>query len=219
LVAYTVKSGETVAQIASDRGISTADLARHNELLTDEVVRPGAVLMVPPQSRPPAKTEKIVVAVPVDLRPPPGHERRFYQAVPGDTLESVATALAVRAEDLQQWNGLDAQARLHSGMTLQAIVPTTIPLTNVRTLTDEAVRLLVVGSDAFFDYHEGLKGRVRVITAIKQGDTWQSIASKTGLSVGMLERINRRSRTTPLVVGERFVVYVPADQANANVGT
>jgi len=207
---HTVKNGESLAQIATDRGTTTTELTRYNELLADEVVRPGAILMVPPQRQPAEKVERVVVAVPVIISPPAGHERRFYQVVAGDTLDSVALALAVPPNDLREWNGLDATARLHSGMTLMAVLPTTTFLANVRTLTDDGVRLLVVGSDAFFDYHEAQKGRVRKVTTIQPGDTWKSISTKTGLSLGMLERINRRSRTSPLVEGERFVVYVAA---------
>ena len=214
LVPYTVRHGESLAQIAEDHAITTQELARNNAILADETISPGTVLMVPPKRRPAARTEKLVVAVPVDIRPLAGQERRYYQVVSGDTLEAVASAFSVRVDDLTRWNGTDSDARLHSGMTLLVLVPNTLPLLHVRTLTDNDVRLLVVGSDAFFDYHEGLKGRVRVVSAVRQGETWKSISERTGLSVGMLERINRRSRNTPLQVGERFVVYVPAAEAS-----
>ena len=212
LVAYTVRHGESLADIASAHGTTTLELARHNALTSDEAVRPGFLLMVPPRRRPATAAEKVVVAVPVDLGPPAGHDRRYYQAVPGDTLEGVAGALSVSADDLRRWNGLDPRARLHAGMTLMALVPSTQALPHVRTLTDDDVRLLVVGSDAFFDHHEGQKGRVRVVTVVRPGETWRTIATRTGLSLGMLERINRRSRSTPLQAGERLVVYVPASR-------
>jgi membrane-bound lytic murein transglycosylase D len=166
--------------------------------------------MVPPK-RAGAKAgeEKPVVVVPVDLQPPSGHNRRFYQPVAGDTLEGVAAALAVSADDLRRWNGLDPRARLQPGMSLMAIMPTSQEFQDVRLLMDEEVRVLVVGSDAFFDHFEGLRGRVRMVTVVRAGETWQTISKRTGLSLGMLERINHRSRSTPLQPGERLVVYVP----------
>lgn len=213
LVPYAVRHGESLGDIAKAFGLTTAELVRHNALRSDEVPRPGSMLMVPPK-RTAAKSaeEKPIVVVPVDLRPPAGHSRTFYQPVAGDTLEGVASALAVSADDLRRWNGLDPRARLHAGMSLMAVVPSTQSLRNVRTLTDEDVRVLVVGSDGFFDHFEGLRGRVRMVTVVRPGETWKTISARTGLSLGMLERINQRSRSTALQPGERLVVYVPANR-------
>ena len=48
LVAYTVRHGESLADIARVRRVSAYELARLNAIRTDEVLRPGSVLMVPP---------------------------------------------------------------------------------------------------------------------------------------------------------------------------
>ena len=216
LVPYTVRQGDSVAHIAADRGVTALEIIRYNAIIPDEVIQPGSVLLVPPKRQSTEPTEKVVVSVPADIRPPTGYQRRYYQVIAGDTLDGIANALSVSADELRRWNGIDADARLHSGMALLAIVPSSAALSQVRTIADKDVRLLIVGSDAFFDYHEGLKGRSRVVTVIKSGDTWKSISTRTGLSIGMLERINRRSRNTPLVVGERFVVYVPSGRAGSS---
>ena len=218
LTPYTVRHGESLDDIARAFRTSRYELARLNALRSDEVPRPGTVLMVPPQRNRKAKRtpeDKPVVVVPVDLQPPPDHERRFYEAVAGDTLEGVANALSVRPDDLRRWNGLDPRARLQPSMSLVAIVPSNQNLSHVRTLSNDEVRVLVVGSDAFFDHFEGKKGRVRTVTVVRPGEGWRSVAKRTGLSVGMLERINRRSRRTDLQPGERLVVYVPADRTAA----
>lgn len=218
LTPYTVRHGESLEDVARTFRISRYELARLNALRNDEVPRPGTVLMVPPRRDRRAKRapeDRPVVVVPVDLQPPPGHERRFYEAVGGDTLEGVANALSVRADDLRRWNGLDPRARLHPSMSLMAVVPSNQDLSHVRTLGDDEVRVLVVGTDAFFDYHEGQKGRVRTVTVVRAGEGWRDVARRTGLSVGMLERINRRSRRTDLQPGERLVVYVRANRVAA----
>ncbi|HOD20684.1 MAG TPA: LysM peptidoglycan-binding domain-containing protein [Polyangiaceae bacterium] len=215
LVPYTVRHGESLADIAAAHGTTTQELSRHNALTSDEPIRPGLLLMVPPRRRASPTTEKIAVAVPVDLQPPAGYQRRFYQAVAGDTLQGVANALSVRVDDLIRWNGLDVRARLHPGMLLLTLLPATQTLSRVRLLSDDDVQVFVVGSDAFFDYHEAQKGRVRMVTVVQSGETWRSIAARTGLSLGMLERINQRSRSTPLQEGEKLVVYVPASKVAA----
>lgn len=210
---YTVRHGESLDQIANTFRISRYELALLNALSNDEVPRPGTVLMVPPRADRNAKKpsdDKPVIVVPVEFVAPAGHQRRFYEAVGGDTLEGVAQALSVNADDLRRWNGLDPRARLHPGMSLMAIVPEGQNLSAVRTLSEENVRVLVVGSDPFFEHFEGLKGRTRTTTVVRPGETWGAIAKRVGLSVGMLERINRRSRQTPLQSGERLVVYLPA---------
>jgi peptidoglycan lytic transglycosylase D len=215
---YTVRHGESLADIARMFRTSSYELAQVNALRSDEVLRPGSVLMVPPERDRKAKRaqeDKPVIVLPVDLLPPPDHQRRFYQAVAGDTLEGVANALSVRSDELRRWNGLDPRARLHPGMSLMAIVSSSQNMANVRTLAEHDVRVLVVGTDAFFDHFEGLKGRARTATVVRAGEGWRDVSKRTGLSVGMLERINRRSRRDELQAGERLVVYLPASRVAA----
>ena len=212
---HIVRQGESLADVARVYGTTEARLARDNALRSDEVPRPGTVLLVPPRAASSAKGESadpVVVVVPLDLRAPAGHRRLFYQVVPGDTLEGVAEAFTVPPDDLRRWNGLDTRARLHAGMSMMVIVPNAQDTTEIKTLGEEDVRLLVVGTDAFFAYFEGLKGRVRTTTAVRAGEDWRALSRRTGLSVGMLERINRKSRRTALQQGETLVVYLPANQ-------
>jgi LysM repeat protein len=39
------------------------------------------------------------------------------------------------------------------------------------------------------------------------GDTWAKLARRYGVSLGLLERINQRSRRSSLQAGERVVIY------------
>src|SRR5678815_4540498 len=66
---------------------------------------------------------------------------------------------------------------------------------------------LAAASPEFFAWFEGQKGRSRIEVVAKAGDTWKSIAAQYGLSIGMIERINQRARSSALAPGERVVVY------------
>ncbi|MCU0692927.1 MAG: transglycosylase SLT domain-containing protein [Polyangiaceae bacterium] len=215
---YSVRHGESLAQIAAAFGVSEAQVSRDNALRSDEVPRPGTVLLVPdsgPRAGSGATADKSVMVVPLDQQPPEGYRRIFYQVVAGDTIEGVAIAFGVRADELRRWNGWDPRARLHDGMSVMAFVPASTDLSHIRTLSEEQVRVLVVGSVPFFAYFEGLKGRVRTTTVVGKGETWARVSQRVGISIGMLERINRRSRSTELQQGERLVVYVSPAAARA----
>jgi len=211
-----IRQGESVADLARAHNTTERVIEQLNALRSDEVPRPGTVLVVPVATTTPApsgSSHKPVVVVAADLPPAPGTRRMFYRVVAGDTLTGIANALSVRADELRRWNALDPMARLHEGMTLLVMVPESRDLSQVATMTADDVKVLVAGSDEFFAYFEGLKDRVRTTIVVKPGDTWKTVARRTGLSVGMLERINRRPRTEELRPGERIVVYLPSHSA------
>jgi LysM repeat protein len=101
-------------------------------------------------------------------------------------------------------------------MTLQVFVEPSVDLGKVVHLAESEVRCVTVGSDEFFAHFEGLKNRKRTTIAVEEGDTWEKIAKRYGLTVGQLERINQRSRTDKLVAKETLVVYAPTGRAVAH---
>ncbi len=212
---HVVRPGETLQDIAQSRGASLAHLASINDVATDETPRTGTVLLVPrrPKMGPgnDATTGKPLVVVPVDLPIPPGYRRVFYRAFSGDTLDDVASRLGVMPDDLRRWNALSANAKLQEGMSLVAVVPARYKTAEVTVREERDVRVVLVGSDAFFGHFEALRDRVRTRLAVRPGDTWRSLAQRSGASVASLERINRRSRTTELVAGEHVTVYVSSN--------
>jgi membrane-bound lytic murein transglycosylase D len=216
---HVVRFGESLQDIAQARGTTMRNLATINALANDEVPRPGTVLLVPirPSGVPgeDAKTGKSVVVVAYDLPAPAGYRRLFYRVVPGDTLTTIAGAFSVSPDDLRRWNALDPIGRLQEGMSLLVMVPLERDVSNIMARADNDVRVMVVGSDEFFEHFEALKDRVRTTITVGPTDTWQTIARRAGLSVGMLERINRRPRSSKLVNGERLVVYVAANSPMA----
>lgn len=209
---YVVHDGEGLADIARARGVSVQTISKLNGFEPDDVLRSGTILLFPSASKG-SQTheagEKPVVAVANDVQAPPGYRRLFYRVVAGDELAGVAEAFGVHVDDLRRWNLLDPNARLQESMTLVAVVPATRDLSGIVARGDDEVKVLVVGTDGFFEHHESLRDRVRTTLLIRADDTWQKIASRTGLSVATLERINRRSRHSALQPGERLVVYVP----------
>jgi membrane-bound lytic murein transglycosylase D len=234
---YVVRFGETLDQIAAARRTTTQKLVEMNAIAPGESVRGGTVLLVPKLGAPgvegtgalapnlgpanpggstsssEAQPSRPNVVVPADLFVYPDRRRVFYRALVGDTLQDIAAALHVSADDLRRWNDLDPSARLQEGMTLQVFVPKTADLGGVTVSSEVDVHVLPVGSDEFFTALERDKGFRRVTILAKAGDTIESIGRRYDVSARTMERINRRPRGEALAVGAPVVVYVPSDRA------
>lgn len=208
--------GEDPSSLSSDYGGRETDWMRENQLDKDERIDAGTVLIVPrgAQSKPVSKpTPELVVSRPVEVGA--GQELVFYEVRSGDDLEEIAASFQVSARDLTRWNSLDDQARLRDGMMLQLIVPKDRDLGFVRHVRAGAATILVAGSPEFHEHFEGLGGKNRVAIVVRHGDTLASIGSRYGMSVGSMERVNRRSRSTKLVPGETLVVYTDRAKSSA----
>lgn len=210
---HVVRWGESVEDIAASWRTTRSSILSLNGFRTGEQVRPGTVLLVPAHAAGAGKPEvslvKPVVVVPAEKFTYPDRRRIFYRVVAGDAPRDVAAALSVSQGDLCRWNALDTSASLHDGMVLQAFVPKPAIFSHALVTEDENARVLAVGSPEFFEHFETLKGRKRMEIAVNEGDTWRSLSKRYGLSLGMLERINHRSRSTALTTGEKVVVYAP----------
>jgi membrane-bound lytic murein transglycosylase D len=223
---YLVRWGESLDDIATFRGTTRWTLQTLNGLRAGEPVRPGALLFVPAAegvgaaaaehllaSGAPLSSEgKPVVVVPAQRFSYEGRRRVFYRVVAGDALRDLAAVLSVTPDEICRWNTLAPGASLHEGMTLQLFVPRSQRHDGVFLLDEGGARVIEVGSEEFFAHFEGLKGRKRIEIAVREGDSFSKIASRYGLSVGSLERINQRSRRSPLMPGDRLVVYVPTSR-------
>jgi membrane-bound lytic murein transglycosylase D len=206
---YVVRQGDTVETIASAAGTSEAKVRGLNRVGSQEVLAPGTVLLVPEPERPPVQLASLheeVVVVSRNLAVPAGSERVFYRVVSGDTLTGIAASFATSRSELLTWNALDESARLVPGMTLQLFVKQG-QTTSARCLHQREARVLVAGTAEFFDYFEGLNGRKRIVVNVREGDTLASIGRRYGMTVGWMERVNRRSRSDRLDAGETIVVY------------
>jgi LysM repeat protein len=213
LVPFVVRQGDTPASIAKATRSSEAAIRSANRIGAAETLAAGTIVLVPrgapvsPSGDVAASPVDDVVVVTRDVKAPADAVRVFYPVVPGDTLSSVASAFGVARMDLVSWNAIDEGARLQEGMVLQVFPKASRNLAGIRTLKDGEVRVLVAGSPAFIDHFEGLNGKRRVVVTVKEGDTLASIGRRYDLSIGWMERINRRSRTDRLAPGETVVVY------------
>lgn len=208
---YVVRFGDTVEAIALETGATAAKLRSLNRLATDELLEVGTVLLVPKTASPRAagSLPAEVVVVPAGEFRYPDRRRVFYRVRRGDGLEPIAAAFGVQVGELALWNALDLGARLQPGMSLQLFVPRRRSLDGVRCIPAESARILVAGTPEFIDHFEGEKGKRRLVIAAREGDTLASVGARYGMSVGWMERVNRRSRRDPLAVGESLVVYAP----------
>jgi membrane-bound lytic murein transglycosylase D len=222
-IAYLVRPGDTVESIAQTRGATEAQIRALNRVDPKEALVPGTVLLVPRVERtreddPPDN----VAVVPPRAFDYAGKRRIFYRVAAGDTLARIAETFAVKPSDLALWNVLDEKARLPSGMTLQIFADADRDLSSVRYLPEAKAKILVAGSAEFFDYFEGQNGRHRLVVRAKSGDSLASIGKRYGMTIGSMERANRRSRADALLPGEPIVVYTersrpaPDDQLYAS---
>jgi membrane-bound lytic murein transglycosylase D len=216
LATYAVKQGDTVASIARATGSTESTLRSLNDISVHEGLAAGTLVLVPrivPTAYAPVKTahDDDVVVIARDGTPPADATRVFYPVAAGDSLDSVAAAFGVTRADLLAWNALDPDARLQDGMVLQVFAKKSVELKRLRHLKESEVKVLVAGTPAFFDHFEGLNGKRRLLVTVKKGDTLASIGRRYDMSIGWMERINRRSRSDGLEVGETVVVY--ADRA------
>lgn len=199
--------GESLESVAAAAGTTESKLRALNNLKDPVPPRPGTEIKVPKTGSKKAPQDLPVVVVPARTASHPGTSRVFYEVVWGDKLDEVAGALGVKADELCQWNNLDRTANLHGKMVLQAFVPTSKSLKNVRLVEAKDANILTVGSEPFFEYFEAKNGRARQTVVVKDGDSMGSLARKHGVTLGMMERINKRSRDAALKPGETIVVY------------
>jgi membrane-bound lytic murein transglycosylase D len=210
LESYVVRLGDTLDSIALARKTSEERLRDVNRLGKNEALSAGTVLLVPRHAAlatAPASREPEVIVVPATQHRYSDRERVFYRVAPGDSLIRVAQALGVTQTELLAWNAIDETARLQPGMALQVYLPLGQRPTTARVIRESEAKVLVAGSERFFEHFEGLNGRRRITVVAREGDTLYSIGRRHGMSVGWMERINRRPRTKRLEPGETVIVY------------
>jgi membrane-bound lytic murein transglycosylase D len=211
LTAYTIKNGETLEFIANARGVPVESLRTINRATNDERFESGTTILVPRQSSEPIESkgsdEDRVVVVPPDSNALLDERRVFYEVRSGDTLSSIADTFHVKRADLLNYNSIDTSARLQPRMWLQVHVSSSAQFERSTCFEEKDVMVLVAGSPEFIEYFEGLRGNERIVVQAKDKETLASIGNKYGVSIGMMERINRRSRRDVLTPGENVVVY------------
>jgi membrane-bound lytic murein transglycosylase D len=209
--AVVVRVGDRLATLAERYGTSVQRLAEENGLLPDVAVVPRTVLLLPEGAKDSGRDRPLgplVVSRPAQAGP--GERVVFYETIPGDDLATLTSAFGMSEAELLRDSAVDPRARLAEGMVLQLVVGRDADLSHVRHFESNAVptpTILVAGTPEFAEHFEGIKGKKRVEVVAKEGDTLAVIGKRHGMTVGSMERINQRSRSGPIVAGERVVVY------------
>ncbi len=211
---YTVRFGEQLSDVARRFDTTSSALQRLNGLGADERVGPGFQLLVPAVKpvEPNENESPPIVAVPDQTFVYTDRRRIFYRVTSQDTVSEIARFFRVTEDELRRWNWITKEASLQRGMILQLFVPKNTDLSKAVVLTPNEVKVLQVGSDEFFDYHEAQRDRVRIRYRVRPGDTLSKIAKRFELSVGSIARINRFSSKTLLRADQEIIVYVPKKQ-------
>jgi len=144
---YDVKSGDTLAGIASQLGVSLSDLESYNPDVSPSALKIGQELKVPPQpSTPtptpsPGRTPTPVSAItvrpstpttggaPAATAPAATGSAQSYTVQTGDTACKIAASFKVSLQELAEANGTSAAAlaTLRPGQQLKVPAPTGSP--------------------------------------------------------------------------------------------
>ncbi|MEO0322378.1 MAG: LysM peptidoglycan-binding domain-containing protein [Myxococcota bacterium] len=219
---YVVPLGEDLGEVARRFRTRGSALRTLNAMEPGERVTAGETLLVPaveqlaPRSLPPGDLP-LVALPPLATPPASAGTRVFYPVRRGDRLPDVAAFFRVEESALRRWNGLDARARLQSGMILQVYAPAEVDLGLARVLREDQVRIVELGSDDFHDQAQAAEGRVRFRYRCREGDTLSQLARRFGLSVGSIGRINGISRRADLALGQELVIYAPPERVPAEL--
>ncbi|HEY0195920.1 MAG TPA: LysM peptidoglycan-binding domain-containing protein [Kofleriaceae bacterium] len=234
--AYVIAHGERFEDVATTFGTTVAALRKLNDVSRDADIEGGTVLVVPrisddqrAKNKARARAslhasgvdqkegEQLIVPVPDKTAVVAGKRRVFYRVVGGDTLKDVAKALAVKTDDLAQWNGLDGDANLHPRMVLMAwVAPEFDAAKHAVNLLDEAELLVVTrGSPEHMDLAEARMGRVRTEYIASGKEKLAEVARKFGMGSHDLARINRISYDTVLTKGQTIIVYQVSDPSRS----
>jgi len=209
-----LRFGETLADLARAHGTTEDAIRELNGVEEGERVGAGTTLLVPEGRRRgrAEPSEPPVIAVPDGPRAIEGRARVFYRVTRGDELAEVARFFRVRPDEIRQWNAIDPNASLQSGMFLQLFVPREVDLTRAVVITPDEARVLVIGSEEFFAYHEDQNGRTRFRYRVRPGDTLGHIAQRFGLRVASIARINQIAQSSTIHPGDELVLYVEPDR-------
>ncbi len=137
---------------------------------------------------------------------------KFYTVKHGDTLALISRKLNVSKADLAEANDLKVTARVAAGQKL--IVPhepsvlmaarteRTVPAAEARTTVAHAGQLARAAASS---------NRVKVIYAVKRGDTLASLARLFQTTVASIKTWNPRLPGEKLTAGQRLTLYRPAN--------
>ncbi len=180
---YTVRSGDTLADIAFRFDASVQTLRELNFLLDDNIFA-GQVLAVP-----------YIEGMTVEGAPTPTPAPYTYEVQPGDSLTSIAIKFGVSSITLIEVNDLQDPNALSVGdqLLIPGYVPPAAASDAVTTGADGTAPAAETGGDAFTH-------------AVKSGETLSGIAQQYGISAASLAAANNISVGDVIRIGQELVI-------------
>lgn len=178
---YTVRSGDTLADIAL-RFNTTVDMLRQLNYLLDDNIFAGQVLVVP-----------YVEGMTAEGAPTPTPAPYVYVVQPGDSLMSIATRFGVSTITLVEVNNIQDPNALSVGDEL--LIPGYAPPAAASGATTGSAAATTGGAtgDAFM--HE-----------VKAGETLSGIAQQYGVSAAALAAANNIAVGDVIRIGQQLVI-------------
>jgi LysM repeat protein len=187
--AYTVRSGDTVSQIAARTGTTVAAIARANALADAARIRIGQRLVIPTSSSAASATAQPVTGVATTST---------YTVVKGDTVSHIAAARGTTVAAIVSANGLNGSALIRIGqqLTIPGAGATTTQPAVVTTGATAAVALTSAAS-----------------YTVVAGDTASRIASTHGTTVQAIVAANALDSRAFIRIGQQLTI--PGQPTNA----
>jgi membrane-bound lytic murein transglycosylase D len=190
---YTVRTGDSLSEIADRHRVSVKDLQRWNRLGASTEIRAGQRLMVTAAEPAAAPVRERVASAPVAQ----SEAASTHVVRRGETASLIAKKHGVAVGDLLAWNDLTSRSVLHIGDTLVVQNPA------VRTAAAPAATVMHVAATT-------AGGPVRQIHSVATGEGVGEIAGQYDVSVETLYEWNGWKEAPMLGAGDEVVVFQPA---------
>ncbi|WP_082098902.1 lytic transglycosylase domain-containing protein [Demequina iriomotensis] len=188
---YTVKSGDTLSEIAHRHGTTVARLARDNHLANAALIFPGQRLTIGGSGQASASASH--------TSQPTARTASTYTVRSGDTLSEIAQRHGTTVASLAKANTLANASFITVGQRL-SIPGKATSASSSRTATTQTAPAAAS----------------RTHYTVKAGDTLSSIAQRHGTTVAVLARENTLANASLIRVGQRLTV--PGDSTEPLVG-
>jgi len=192
---HTVASGETLYGISRQYNLSVNDLLAFNNLEKDGALSIGQKLQITKDNNEQTKEQPVIKEEPKVSKPenekPMGNNNKTHTVGRGETLYGIATQYQISVKQLLAWNNFEPNTLIQPGQSVNVSEPTSNKKPDVK---EEKV-----------DVVETPKVEENKIHIVRGGDTLYKIASKYGMTVSELKKLNDKKENT-LSVGEELKV-------------
>ncbi len=210
-IRYKIRSGDSLATIASRHNVSISDLRAWNGIRGSSI-RAGETLVIRNQASAAPAPKPVRAAAPVAPAPsaPPAvaPSDGRYKIRPGDNLGAIAETFGVRASDLRRWNNMRG-SRIVAGDYL-IVRP---PSARSASAQPSESAPVVAKAEAPAPRSPANPG----LHVVRSGDTLGAIASRYGVTVRELRAWNG-IRGSRLDIGQRIITAAPRTSSNRSSG-